>query len=300
MPATPTVRRLIYFGALTYSIFPIVVVWYIWWEPVRAPGFSLGPLAMLYLLLVGRWDLVSYGIRFIFLLALLVVTWYRAGWWLPALILIAFLAASIVLRQAAPKAVHLEFPLRDGIFYVAHGGSISALNQHHGSESQRFALDITALTWLGARATGISPRMLERYRVFARPVHSPCSGTVTAVVSDLPDQIPGQMAREHFAGNHVVIRQTESDTYVGLAHLMQGTIVVQAGEQVRAGQYLARVGNSGNTSEPHLHIHAKKGGDPHSMLDGRGVPMLFNGRWLIRNSIVRGWRSRRTASLLQH
>src|SRR5689334_4135864 len=43
----------------------------------------------------------------------------------------------------------------------------------------------------------------------------------------------------------------------------------------------------GSTSEPHLHIHAKRGGDSHSIFDGTGVPLRFEGRWLVRNSLVR-------------
>jgi murein DD-endopeptidase MepM/ murein hydrolase activator NlpD len=74
---------------------------------------------------------------------------------------------------------------------------------------------------------------------------------------------------------------------VGMAHLMQGSVLVKIGDRVTAGQTLARVGNSGNTSEPHLHIHAKHGGRPESMLDGEGVPIRFGGRWLIRNSLIR-------------
>jgi murein DD-endopeptidase MepM/ murein hydrolase activator NlpD len=74
---------------------------------------------------------------------------------------------------------------------------------------------------------------------------------------------------------------------MGMAHLMQGSVLVKTGDRVIVGQTLARVGNSGNTREPYLHIHAKCGGKPESMLDGEGVPIWFDGRWLIRNSLIR-------------
>ncbi|TMZ49982.1 M23 family metallopeptidase, partial [Klebsiella pneumoniae] len=51
------------------------------------------------------------------------------------------------------------------------------------------------------------------------------------------------------------------------------------GDVVREGQLLGTVGNSGNTSEPHLHIHAEK--------DGEGVPIRFGGRFLVRNNLMR-------------
>ncbi|MGE7916039.1 M23 family metallopeptidase [Lysinibacillus xylanilyticus] len=55
--------------------------------------------------------------------------------------------------------------------------------------------------------------------------------------------------------------------------------MVEKGEKVTTGQILGKVGNSGNTSEPHLHIHAEK--------NGKGVPITFNDRFLVRNSLVR-------------
>ena len=65
---------------------------------------------------------------------------------------------------------------------------------------------------------------------------------------------------------------------VMIAHLKQGSITHAVGDVVQSGDYLARSGNSGNSTEPHLHIHAE--------VDGRGVPLIMNGRYLIRNSVV--------------
>lgn len=280
-------RRAVYLSAATYSIFPVFVLWYVWLEPPAAPGFAIGPLVMLRLILTGRWDLVGYPLRFVFLTLLLAATDCRAGWWPAVLVLICFVTVSILLRRPpSNEGIDLEFPLHRGIYYIAHGGSSSLLNRHHGSDSQRFALDIIALNFLGARASGIYPERLGAYRIFARPVHSPCQGTVTAVVDGLPDTFPGHMDRQNPAGNHIVIRHGDSDIYIGLAHLMKGSVLVRPADRVQPGQLLACAGNSGNSSEPHLHLHAKRGGDAQSMLDGDGVPARFGGRWLIRNSLV--------------
>lgn len=70
-----------------------------------------------------------------------------------------------------------------------------------------------------------------------------------------------------------------------LAHMMEGSIAVTEGQTVDEGQPLGRLGNSGNTSEPHLHIHAWRTGSG-SMLEGEGVPIRFDGRFLVRNSLV--------------
>jgi murein DD-endopeptidase MepM/ murein hydrolase activator NlpD len=64
-----------------------------------------------------------------------------------------------------------------------------------------------------------------------------------------------------------------------MAHMQDGSIMVEAGMKVKAGQEIGAVGNSGNTTEPHLHIHAE--------LNGEGVPLRFSGRFLARNSVVR-------------
>lgn len=71
-----------------------------------------------------------------------------------------------------------------------------------------------------------------------------------------------------------------------LAHMMQGSVRVREGETVNNGEILGRIGNSGNTSQPHLHIHAETGGAPGEILNGNGVPMTFKGRFLVRNSLV--------------
>jgi hypothetical protein len=269
-------------------VFPALVLWYIWQEPLTAPGFALGPAAMLYLIATGRWDLTSYALRFVSLAGLLVVTWHQATW-LPAVVVAVWLASVLLLRRpGSGEIIDLQFPLRDGAYYIVHGGASPSLNGHSASESQQFALDIVRLNRWGRRARGVYPAKADEYEIFGRPVYSPCNGIVSASVGDLEDEPPGRMNRRNLAGNFVSIRMTGSDNVcVALAHLARGSVAVQTGERVAAGQLLGRVGNSGNSSEPHLHIHAKRGGDAASILDGAGVRLRFGGRWLIRNSVVR-------------
>lgn len=80
---------------------------------------------------------------------------------------------------------------------------------------------------------------------------------------------------EHPRGNYVVI-QMETGTYLLLAHFKPGSITVKVGELVEEGQVIAACGNSGNTSEPHIHIH-------HQRINpeiwptgfGEGLPLYF-------------------------
>lgn len=88
-------------------------------------------------------------------------------------------------------------------------------------------------------------------------------------------------------GNFVQINCSEA-FYVILAHLKQHSVEVSEGDTVQTGQLLGRTGNSGNTSEPHLHIHAQKDSGGETRLASDPVPIVFrNSGFLTRNDIVR-------------
>src|SRR3546814_1333444 len=78
--------------------------------------------------------------------------------------------------------------------------------------------------------------------------------------------------------------------YAMLAHLRRGSVAVEAGQQVAAGDELGRCGNSGNTSEPHLHLHLQ---DAPKFGEGNGLPVFFehytaNGHAVERGEPVKG------------
>lgn len=173
------------------------------------------------------------------------------------------------------SAVNLSYPLEDGLYIVGHGGSNPIINYHNVSESQTYALDILKLNVIGIRAWGMYPKQLERYAIYEDNLYSPCDGKVLKVDKGYQDMIPPQRGDGHPAGNHVIIECRNAE--VTLAHMKENSIVVDSLDAVKVGDLLGKVGNSGNTSEPHLHIHAEK--------DGKGIPIKFNGRFLVRNSL---------------
>jgi hypothetical protein len=67
--------------------------------------------------------------------------------------------------------------------------------------------------------------------------------------------LPGNRRNDsgYFLGNYIVL-ESNKGIYALLAHLRQGSVVVQEGECIEAGQLIAQVGNSGNTIQPHLHF----------------------------------------------
>lgn len=262
-----------------------------------------------YALLVGRWDMFSYYLRpvaALLLLAALVISAMRhrsASWWrepesprewvslgVGALVaaLFAGLAGYTVSGMSPGRdPVDLAFPLQGGVAYVGQGGANPLLNYHNSIRAQAFALDIVALNAAGLHAWGLAPSEIDRYTVFRWDVHSPCAGTVVEARDGLADLTPPATDTTNRAGNHVVVRcaDTEPAVDVLLAHLNQGSVAVEAGADVTVGQVVGRVGNTGNTTEPHLHLHAVRTGSG-SALDGEGVPIRFDGRFLVRNDLI--------------
>ncbi len=74
--------------------------------------------------------------------------------------------------------------------------------------------------------------------------------------------------------------------WIVLAHMKQGSVRVAEGDEVRVGEVLGVVGNSGASGEPHLHIHAQTPGTVEAPLGGEPLPVTFDGRHLVRNDRV--------------
>lgn len=180
-------------------------------------------------------------------------------------------------REVPSMAIDLAFPLRGGSFLIGHGGSTGPSNLHNADARQRYAVDFLKLTEYGTRARGLHPQDLRRYAIFDAEVLSPCDGPVVAAVDAFPDQTPGMVDAKNAMGNHVIVRC--GDANVVFAHLRRGSIAVKAGAEVLTGELLGRVGNSGSSPEPHLHVHAER--------NGLAVPARFGGEWWVRNEVTR-------------
>lgn len=146
----------------------------------------------------------------------------------------------------------LAFPF-NGQWSVAWGGDDAELNQHHDDPAQRFAFDLIGVGPDGKTRRGNGSRN-EDYYAFGREVLAPADGVVTEAITGVRDNEPGSMNPLSAAGNAVFIRHGAHEVSV-LAHLKQGSTKVKAGDAVKRGQVLGLCGNSGNSSEPHLHYH---------------------------------------------
>jgi hypothetical protein len=176
--------------------------------------------------------------------------------------------------------VELAFPLSDGTYYVIQGGNNVLTSPFHrtGTGQEDYAIDVVKLNWAGNRATGVLPRELSSYAIYGGTVHSPCGGEVIEIVDGIPENPIGTMGP---ISNRIVIRCR--GVRVTLAHMRSGSLLIGNGQLIEEGQPIGKVGNAGQTSEPHLHIHAVRDvGDSSS----EPVPMSFNGRVLSLNSII--------------
>lgn len=96
-------------------------------------------------------------------------------------------------------------------------------------------------------------------------------------LNTLDDQRPGKLpdpktiTLENVDGNHIVL-DIGGGVYAFYAHLKKGSVRVSAGQHVKSGQALANLGNTGNTSAPHLHFHLMNGP---SVLGSSGIPYTF-------------------------
>jgi hypothetical protein len=190
-------------------------------------------------------------------------------------------------------AVRLAFPLKNGEFYVVNGGYSILINPHmktlereplRAYRGQSYALDIVKLNRYGFRAQGAWPQDLAGYEIFGEPLYAPCDGEVLFTENRLPDRVPPEHDRQNPAGNFVYLECGASG--VLLAHLMQSSVAVAPGDRVREGQQIGRVGNSGYSTEPHLHIHAQRGGGGADLLAADPLPLQVAGRTLVRNSRI--------------
>ncbi|MFQ5982570.1 MAG: M23 family metallopeptidase, partial [Woeseiaceae bacterium] len=164
---------------------------------------------------------------------------------------------------------YLRLPVT-GEWFVFWGGRSVEQNYHAAVRDQRFAYDLLVVQ--DGKSHRGDGKQSEQYFCWGRPILAPASGTVVTVVSDLPDNPPGVMDPNNPPGNHVIIDLGNRE-YALLAHLQADSVGVTEGEEVRTGQQIGRCGNSGNTSEPHLHFHLQDSG---KFGRGDGKPAFFN------------------------
>lgn len=222
-------------------------------------------------------------------------TWSGRGVTAVAAALGLWLAGSAFAGRSPPaQPVDLGFPFAEGRYLVTGGGSTQLVNPHlmtlanryRDWRGQSYGVDLVRIDALGFRthdrAAFALPEDAESYRIFGTPVIAPCSGRVEATANLLPDMPVPVRDTDYKLGNHIALRC--GALVVVLAHLQQGSVMVGPGTLVRRGDPLAKAGNSGQSDEPHLHIHAQRAPAPGAPLtSGQPVPIRLIGQYPVRN-----------------
>jgi Peptidase family M23 len=171
--------------------------------------------------------------------------------------------------------------------WVAINGCCGAGGAHRGSGlsvngrisyGQRFAIDWMRLDEAGRLVHG-NPADVHNYSDYGVDVLAVADGTVVDLLNTLDDQPPGQLPDpktitiQNVDGNHVIV-DLGHGIYAFYAHLEKNSIPVALGQQVKRGEVLGKLGNTGNTSAPHLHFHLMDGPSP---LGSSGIPYVIDG-----------------------
>ena len=238
-------------------------------------------LAAQFLLRAALWLTAAYAATLAFPRALAGAGEATAGYvtiWLSALVLLAvglaprrrvswvtLVATGVAVVALSTQLVRIHVPLPpspiaapvQGTWIVSSGGRSSLINHHHSTVQQRYALD---LMMPFDRVSYAPPTELSDYPTFDQPVLAPGDGVVVRVSDVLPDQPIGSRDPVHATGNHLVL-DLGGGRFLLMAHLKSGSVTVAEGDRVRAGQPVGAVGNSGNSTEPHLHLQLQTGQD---------------------------------------
>ena len=163
----------------------------------------------------------------------------------------------------------LKLPFKDE-WTVIWGGDTKELNYHVESEAQKNAFDIIIKDKKG-KSYATNGEINEDYYAFGKELIAPCDGEIVLVVDGIKDNKPGELNPIYVPGNTVIIK-TVNNEYLFFAHFKQNTIKVKQGQKIKEGGLLGLCGNSGNSSEPHLHFHIQ---NVENMNKATGVKCYF-------------------------
>jgi hypothetical protein len=140
---------------------------------------------------------------------------------------------------------------------------------------QRFAIDWEHLNAQGQLFVG-DKKVLTNWSGYGTNVLAVADGTIVHAIDGQPNQVPGEapvgITPANADGNGVILRLRDG-RFVFYAHMIPGSLMVKVGDRVTRGQKLGLLGNSGNSTAPHLHLHVM---DRNALLGGNGLPYLFD------------------------
>lgn len=237
-----------------------VVAWLLLLSALPLLGLIVLPATAVYAALKRRLS------RPIILTLLLSAIALWPGAWNFGMFQIAYPASLASMRPSASVRLPSDQPVR-----AAWGGDRLATNRHAFTPDQRWAYDLV----IDPAFTGAA--RLEDYGCWGTTVVAPVTGRVHLTNDGEIDAVPGLLSANFNAplGNHVVF-ELDTGTFLLIAHLQRGSVAVKPGDRVPEGQPIGRCGNSGNTSEPHIHIHHQRQDPAQFPVNfAEGLPLYF-------------------------
>jgi len=186
--------------------------------------------------------------------------------------------------------VLLDLPVH-GEWLAGHAGATTLTNNHY---KNRYAIDCLKIGPDGRFFKEPEEEVTDFYS-YEEPVYAPADGKVTEVVDSLTSDIFGEPDTENLGGNYVIL-DIGNGKYFLVAHLMKDKIPVEKGQVVKKGDILGYVGNSGNTSFPHLHMHVQN--KPTADPEGR-ITYPFRFHKMKRKRLI-FWREVSNAALIRN
>ncbi|WP_260858538.1 M23 family metallopeptidase [Fictibacillus phosphorivorans] len=161
-------------------------------------------------------------------------------------------------------------PIQDE-WFVFWGGANHFINYHYEIEEQRYAYDLVIVK--DGQSYRGTPTLNEDFYAFNKEVVAPCDGRVVKVVNSIVDNEFGSTNVSNPEGNYVII-QHANDEYSLIAHFKQNSIVVKDGQMIKQSQLVGYCGNSGNSSEPHIHFQVMNSPNHYN---GKSIRIRFHG-----------------------
>jgi hypothetical protein len=190
-------------------------------------------------------------------------------------------------------AATIDAPLAGDRWLAANGPSNTSSHRRavivldgRARSPERYAIDWVKLGEDGDTFTGDQYKN-SSYHAYDLPVAAVADGRVIEMLDGVPENIPHSeklaidITPATASGNNIV-EDIGGHRYVGYAHFRPGTVTVKIGDSIKRGQVIGKLGNTGNSTEPHLHIQIC---DAPSFLSCDGVPMQFKNIALTRYHI---------------
>jgi hypothetical protein len=299
---------------------PLILILWTWGRSYTCTTTLIIQLLVLisyttFIYLAGSWVFASIYLRYLILILALAasirvllymptlpffVTPPFLGWAgygvgvISTVVLILLSVGAIRSHYYDEKPINLGFPFKNGVYAVFEGGNGKVspmMNYHFGASmhkgaktnlSMRYAVDLTKLKKWGNDADGFFPSKNDKYAIFNQVVYSPCDGEVLDVEDKWANETPWIGKPPYNIGNYILILSDNFGILMG--HLQQGSLLVKLGDKVKKGQPIAKTGNSGWTTQPHIHIQAMRKSEG-SFWGWEGVPVFFEGKNPVKNTL---------------